>query len=131
MRILDAKIRANIEQADDQWVTIAKGLAEAMPKDRRGKYIEKKSQLRNLQALAERGDSWLAFELFLKYQAARGELDAQWVQSTAAALGNLRSEAIKLVGASGKLSEKEQAVHMELVSRVLGFIVRWHFANVA
>jgi hypothetical protein len=131
MRILDAKIRAKIEQADDQWVTVAKKLAETMPKNHQGKYIEKKSQLHNLQALAERGDSWLAFELFLKYQAARGELDSQWVQSTAADLANLRSEANRLVGASGKLPEKEQAVHMELVSRVLGFTVRWHIANVA
>ncbi len=125
MRNLDSKMRAAIEKKDDEWVKAAQTLAKNMQQQKNGKFVDKKGQLRNLQAAAERSDSWLAFELFLNYQAARGELDTQWTRKAIAALNDLHGAAANLAGGS---REMEPDVHMEIVARVLGFAVRWHIA---
>ena len=83
----------------------------------------KVGQLRNIHSLAESTNSWKAVQLFMRYQAARKQLDDDWVEAAIKRLDSLRNDA-KAVSQSTK--DDETALHMELLGRVIGFAVRKH-----
>ena len=121
MRKLDATIRQKIAAQDDEWVKKARGLVERLRSQ------DKERQLRNIQSIAESSNSWKALALFIRYQAARRELGKQWAEETIERLGNLQRDAQSL---AAPYKADPKAVHMELVSRVLGYAVRWHVWDV-
>ncbi len=121
MRKLDATVRQEIAARDDEWVKAARELVNGL----QGR--DKERQLRNIQSIAEGSDSWAALALFIRYQAARNELDKQWAEEVIRRLENLQRDAQSLA-ASRRADPK--AVHMEIVSRVLGYAVRWHVWDV-
>jgi len=117
MRTLPPRIRHEIEKRDDELVQLARSLTSSLRDDKR-------RQLRNIQDIAEGSDSWKALELFIRYQAARGEIDKAWAESAIQHLGDLQRTAKGL--ASQVAGVDAGAVHLALVSRVLGYAVRWH-----
>ena len=117
MRTLPPRIRREIEKRDDDLVQLARNLTSGLRDDKR-------RQLRNIQDIAEGSDSWKALELFIRYQAARGEIDRGWAESAIQRLGNLQEMAQNL--ASQVAGADARAIHMALISRVLGYAVRWH-----
>lgn len=121
MRTIAPTVLREIARRDDEWVEKARALVEGL-KDR-----DKERQLRNIQSIAESSDSWKALELFIRYQAARGELLTGWAEEAIQQLNNLYSEARSI---ANKYDADPKAVHMEIVSRVLGYAVRWHVWNV-
>ncbi|HEY65175.1 MAG TPA: hypothetical protein G4O02_11455 [Caldilineae bacterium] len=121
MRKLDATVRQEIAARDDEWVKAARELVNGLQSQ------DKERQLRNIQSIAEGSNSWAALALFIRYQAARNELDKQWAEEAIRRLENLQRDAQSLA-ASRRADPK--AVHMEIVSRVLGYAVRWHVWDV-
>jgi len=121
MRKLDATIRQQIAARDDDWVQEARRLVDGL----RGQ--NKERQLRNIQSIAERSDSWAALALFIRYQAARKELPKQWAEKAIQQLEDLLSNAKSLAESR---NADPKTVHMEIVSRVLGYAVRWHVWDV-
>jgi hypothetical protein len=117
MRRLPPRIAQALEKREDDWVTLAEQIASGLKGD-------KERQLRNIQSIAEGSSSWAALELFIRYQAARGELPLAWAEDTIKKLSTLQPQARQLAGGSDP--EIERAVHLELISRVLGYAVRWH-----
>jgi len=129
MRKIDPIVRREITARDDQWVQKARELASSLWKSLKEKERKdgKVRQLRNVQSIAEESESWAALSLFIRYQAARGELPRQWAEETVKRLEELR-EVARSLAASRKADPK--AVHMGIVSRVLGYAVRWHVWDV-
>jgi hypothetical protein len=84
-------------------------------------------QLRNILEVAESTDSWKALELFIRYQAARGELPKDWAESAIQALDALQQDAQSIAQHTG---DPAKTIHLELVTRVLGHAVRWHVWDV-
>ena len=123
MRTLPPHIRREIEKRDDDLVQMARKLAEDLKKSLK-KGEDKRRQLRNIQDIAEGSDSWKALELFIRYQAARGEIDKNWAENAIQRLEGLQKTAKGL--ASQVAGVDAGAVHLALVSRVLGYAVRWH-----
>jgi hypothetical protein len=121
MRTLPPRIRHEIEKRDDELVQLARNLTSGLRDDKR-------RQLRNIQDIAEGSDSWKALELFIRYQAARGEIDKAWAESAIQRLGDLQRIAKGLASqvAGVDAGVDAGAVHLALVSRVLGYAVRWH-----
>ena len=117
MRTLSSRIRREIEKRDDELVQTARELTRSLRGDKR-------RQLRNIRDIAEGTDSWKALELFIRYQAARGEIDKEWAESAIQHLGGLQGMATSL--ASQVVGTEARAVHLALASRVLGYAVRWH-----
>jgi hypothetical protein len=117
MRTLPPRIRHEIEKRDDELVQLARNLTSGLRDDKR-------RQLRNIQDIAEGSDSWKALELFIRYQAARGEIDKAWAESAIQHLWGLQKTAQGL--ASQVAGVDAGAIHLALVSRVLGYAVRWH-----
>jgi len=117
MRVLPPRIRREIEERDDDLVKLARSLTSDLKDDKR-------RQLRNIQDIAESSDSWKALELFIRYQAARGEIEKEWAESAIQHLKSLQSTAQGM--ASQVAGVDARAVHLALVSRVLGYAVRWH-----
>lgn len=117
MRTVAPTVLREIARRDDEWVEKARALVEGL-KDR-----DKERQLRNIQSIAESSDSWKALELFIRYQAARGELFTGWAEEAIQQLDKLYSEAQSI---ANKYGADPKSVHMEIVSRVLGYAVRWH-----
>ena len=118
MRMLSARTRRELERRDDEWVKKARELVQTLGKG------DKERQLRNIQNVAEESHSWQAVSLFIRYQAARGQLDKTWAENTITLLEGLQNDAQGLVGSSN--SEQVKDVHLELVARTLGYAVRWH-----
>jgi len=119
MRTLDPIARQKIVALDDEWVREARRLTEDLKAGE-----DKRRQLRNIQDVAEASNSWAAVELFIRYQGARGELEREWAESAANQLGNLKKRAEEI--ASQVKGADAKSIHMEIVSRVLGYAVRWH-----
>jgi len=133
MRRLDATIRQRIAAQDDKWVQEAQALAQSLWESlERGERKDGKvGQLRNILEIAESSDSWKALALFIRYQAARGQLGKQgrkWAESTIEQLEKLRDHAEQI--ASQVKGADEKTIHMEIVSRVLGYAVRRHVWDV-
>lgn len=124
MRTMSAQARMQIAAQDNLWVKEAHEIAQSLWKElgRRGEGKER--QLRNIQSVAEETPSWAALALFIRYQAARGEIPKGWSEKTVARLEELQQQAKEI--ASRVPGADEKAVHMEIVSRVLGYAVRWH-----
>ncbi len=114
MRPLSITTRRTIEKYDDNWVQKGRELTQNLKSD-------KERQLRNIQSIAETSESWKAVALFIRYQAARNQLDKDWAEEAVAKLEALQNDARSLAG-----KDEPKAVHMELVSRILGYAVRWH-----
>ena len=121
MRKIAPKVLREITRHDDDWVEKAHALVKDL------KNQDKERQLRNIQSIAEGSDSWKALELFIRYQAARGELLKQWAEAAIRQLDELHSEAQSI---ASKYGADPKAVHMEIISRVLGYAVRWHVWDV-
>lgn len=118
MRVLPVRARRELERRDDEWVKKARELTRTIGKD------DKERQLRNVQSIAETSRSWEAVSLFMRYQAARGQLDKAWAEKAVSMLDELRRDAQTLAGSSDPSQIRD--VHMELVARTLGYAVRWH-----
>jgi hypothetical protein len=127
MRNLNIQIQQAIESQDEMLVQKAKRLADALKTSTQRR--DKVRQLRNFQSLAEQTRSWQGLALFMRYQAARGEIDQSWVEEQAISiLESLREQAGSIVQkASGRDENLILAVHMALVARVLGYTARWHY----
>lgn len=123
MRRLDPRMRQEIEKRDDEWVQEAHKLATRL-RELEGKKEDKRGQLRNIQNVAESGDSWAALDLFIRYQAARGQLKTGWAEEAVALLGGLEKKAEAIARVVQNANPKD--VHLEIVARVLGYAVRWH-----
>lgn len=119
MRKLDPVARQKIAALDDEWVQKAKALSQGL-----GTREDKRRQLRNIQEVAEASDSWAAVELFIRYQGVRGELSREWAENACKLLGDLKKRAEEIAREAKGADAK--SVHMEIVSRVLGYAVRWH-----
>ena len=117
MRKIAPNMLRQIAVRDDDWVEKARTLVDDLANQ------DKERQLRNIQSIAEGSNSWKALELFIRYQAARKELPKQWAEAAIKQLEELRSEAQSIARKHGA---DTKTVHMELVSRVLGYAVRWH-----
>ncbi len=114
--------RKEIAAQDDRWVEEARELVKGL------KGQDKHGQLRNIQAVAEETDSWAAVALFIRYQAARDQVPKKWANDAVERLERLQAYAKELAGRIPEADEK--AIHMGIVSRVLGFAVRWHVWDV-
>ena len=129
MRKLNPKTRKEIAQIEDDLVKKAANIAQSLWKTLkdREKRDGKVRQVRNILEVAESTDSWKALELFIRYQAARGEIPKDWAESAIQDLDALQKEAREIVQHTG---DSAKAVHLELVTRVLGHAVRWHLWDV-
>ncbi len=130
MRTIPAQVRMQITAQDDLWVqeahTISQSLYESLGSNERKDGKER--QLRNIQSVAEESRSWEALALFIRYQAARREIPKEWAEETVSCLKKLQEQAKRLASQTQGVDEK--AIHMEIVSRVLGYAVRWHVYDV-
>jgi len=122
VRKVPVRLRQQIEKQDDRWVQKAELLTKDLGKD------NKERQLRNIQNIAETSESWKALALFVRYQAARGYIDKDWTERAIALLESLEEDARVITGPAEP--EMIRAVHMELVSRVMGYAVRCHVSAV-
>ncbi|MBW2071435.1 MAG: hypothetical protein JRI89_09280 [Deltaproteobacteria bacterium] len=134
MRKLKATIRQRIAAQDDQWVQAAESLAQSLwnSLEKSERKDGKVGQLRNILDIAESSDSWEALKLFIRYQAARGQLGKkkgrQWAEGTIQQLEALHNKAQAIADSEPGVDPK--VVHIEIVSRVLGYAVRWHVWDV-
>lgn len=118
MRTFPPAVAQQLKRREDDFVKLASEIAKELGSQ------DKERQLRNIQSIAEGSDSWAALELFIRYQAARGELKKDWAEETIRRLAGQQRLAREIAGAAN--SDLEKTVHMEVVSRVLGYAVRWH-----
>lgn len=125
MRQLSMATIKNIKDMEDDLVDRAKELVEGYKREDR--------QLRLIKNMAESSRSWKAVALFIRYQAARKQIDEPWAKDAIEKLESLESNAKSLAGESAsRASSKEDSpdeIFMELASRVLGYAVRWHVWN--
>lgn len=117
MKRLPIHVVQEIDRREDQLVELARELAKNQ------NVRDKERQLRNILGVAEEGSSWPAVDLFMRYQAARHQLPRDWVESAIGQLEGLQSVARDLAGAGD--DDLCRRVHLDLVSRVLGYTIRW------
>jgi len=122
MRQLSPVTIKKIKDMEDDLVDRAEELVEGYKKEDR--------QLRIIQRMAESSQSWKAVALFIRYQAARKQIDESWAKGAIEKLESLESKAKSLAEVSvSKTSPKGDSpedIFMELASRVLGYAVRWN-----
>lgn len=118
MRQLSTATINKIKDREDDLVTEAKGLVEELNEN-------KERQLRNIQGIAENTSSWEVVKLFMKYQAARNQIDMAWTNKAVDKLEGLANDAKSIATSKDNIKD----LHLELVSRVLGYAVRWHVWN--
>lgn len=116
MRQLSYSALKMIKEQDDKWVKSAYDIVANIR--------DKERQLRIIQNMAEGSKSWEAVKLFIKYQAARNQFKSDWAEEAIRQLEELLNEAMTIANKFSKDDPKD--IHMELVSRVLGFAVRKH-----
>lgn len=119
MKRLPIRVVQEIDRREDQWVQLASELAA----DRR--VWMRAGQLRNILGVAERGNSWAAVALFMRYQAARpqAQISSEWVEKAIGRLEELQTAARDLAPAGDE--DLRRQIHLDLVSRVLGYTIRW------
>ncbi len=129
----NARLWRELEAREEDMVKKAEELAIRMKaafeeKERLSEKKNKERQLRNIQEMAEQSTSWAEVELFIRYQAARGEIPTAWAQQAIEILGDLQTMArgIAQRALNSQPDEVVKKVHLELVRRVLGYTVRWH-----
>jgi len=129
MRKLSPKTRQAIAAIEDELVAKAREIARELWKtlNERQRKDGKVRQLRNILEVSENTNSWKALALFIRYQAARGELDIGWAEKLVGTLKELENKARDLVK---QYHDQVRDVHLELVTRVLGHAVRWHHWDV-
>nr|WP_290669651.1 hypothetical protein [Ardenticatena sp.] len=129
MRKLNPRTRQALAAKEDALVQQAREVAEALWEalDAKQRKDGKGRQLRNILEVAESTDSWKALALFIRYQAARGELDIGWAEKVIETLEGLESEACKLAQDN---KDDPKAVHLEMITHLLGHAVRWHLWDV-
>lgn len=130
MKAMPVQAKMGIAAQDNTWVEEAHQIARSLwnslsPKERKD---GKERQLRNIQSVAEETPCWNALALFIRYQAARGEIPKGWAEDTVSRLEGLQQQAKEI--ASRVQGADEKAIHMEIVARVLGYAVRWHVWDV-
>ncbi len=91
--------------------------------NRRGKPDSLEGQLRNILEIAQDATSFLHVEVFLLYQAARKQIPREFVDPLLKSLKNLESLAKAIAQAT---REDPKNIHLELVTRFLGYLVRWY-----
>ncbi len=130
MKAMNPTARMAIAAQDTTWVEEAHSIAQSLWNALSNKERKdgKERQLRNIQGVAEGSNSWAAVALFIRYQAARGEVPKNWAEDTVARLEKLQGQAKELASKFRGVDDK--VVHMEIVSRVLGYAVRWHVWDV-
>jgi len=125
MRQISMATIKKIKDMDDDLVDKAEELVKGYKKEDR--------QLRLIKNMAESSRSWKAVALFIRYQAARKQIDETWAKEAIEKLKSLDGIAESLAGDSAsRASPKEDSpdeIFMELASRVLGYAVRWHVWN--
>ena len=128
----NARILQSLRDKEEKLVQIAHDLAEHLrqvfiqeegqpPSEKKNK----ERQIRNIQEVAEQSTSWAEIELFIRYQAARKEIYADWAVETLNRLKDLENMAKSIVQGAAD-SALLRRVHLYLVRRVLGYTVRWH-----
>ncbi len=129
MRTINPKTRQAIAAKEDALVQKAREVTKALWASLNEKQRKdgKVRQLRNILEVAESTESWKALALFIRYQAARGELDISWAEKVIETLEGLESEARKLAQDN---KDDPKAVQLEMITRVLGHAVRWHLWDV-
>lgn len=119
MRQLSFKAINKIKEMDNSWVKTAEDLVANLDEN-------KERQLRIIQSMAESSNSWEVVKLFIRYQAARNKIDKDWAdKEVIPKLEALQNNAKSMVIPADNAKD----VHMEIVSRVLGYAVRWHVWN--
>ena len=120
---VNARISEQIRQREEELVEVALKLAKA-----RGKRKDSKErQLRNVQQVAEQASSFRVVELFMRYQAARGEIEKDWAEKMIQELQGLNEIATAIARAVGVQDKSAiRQIHVELVALTLGYAVRWH-----
>ena len=119
MRQLSFKAINEIKKKDNDWVRNAENLVVNLEENR-------ERQLRIIQSMAESSNSWEVVKLFIRYQAARNQIGKEWAEKDAIPLlDKLQNDAKSMSISTDDLKD----VHMEIVSRVLGYAVRWHVWN--
>lgn len=125
MRQLSLVTIRKIKEMDDDLVNRAEELAQGFKKEDR--------QLRIIQSMAENSRSWKAVALFIRYQAARNQIDETWANDAIEKLGTLDDPAKSLARESASKAssggDSSNEIFMELASRVLGYAVRWHVSK--
>jgi len=85
-------------------------------------------QIRNILEVAERATCWEAVEIFIRYQAARKQIDREWVGPLIDALKKLEGEARKIaedLSVPPDQQDQIKAIHLVLIARFLGYLLRW------
>jgi tRNA threonylcarbamoyladenosine modification (KEOPS) complex Cgi121 subunit len=118
MRQLSFAALNKIKEQDDDLVRTAEELVDSLKEN-------DESQLRIIQSMAESSSSWEVVKLFMRYQAARKQIDMTWTDKAIVQLEALEDNARSM--ATSRDNSKD--LHMELVSRVLGYAVRRHVWN--
>lgn len=118
MRKLFPRTWKMIRERDDEWVKAGEKLIKGLGDQ------EVERQLRIIQGVAEESGSWEAVKLFIQYQGSRKEakIGKDWAQKAVDELESLKNRAEEL---SRQTGDDKKGVHLELVSRVLGYAVRW------
>jgi hypothetical protein len=118
MRQLSFAALNAIKEQDDDLVAKAEDLVDSLTEN-------EERQLRIIQSMAEKSSSWNVVKLFMKYQAARKQIDMTWTNGAILKLEALENDARSI--ATPKDNVKD--LHMELISRILGYAVRRHVWN--
>ncbi len=121
MRQLSMATIKKIKDMDDDLVDRAEKLVEGYKKEDR--------QLRLIKNMTESSRSWKAVALFIRYQAARKQIDETWAKDAIEKLKSLDSLARELASKASPKEDLQDDIFMELASRVLGYAVRWHVWN--
>jgi hypothetical protein len=121
MRQLSFAALNAIKKRDDDLVVKAEDLVDSLKEN-------EERQLRIIQSMAEKSSSWNVVKLFMKYQAARKQIDMIWTNGAILKLEALSDDA-KSIKSIATPKDDVKDLHMELISRVLGYAVRRHVCN--
>ncbi len=118
MRQLSFAALNAIKEQDDDLVRKAEDLVDSLTEN-------EERQLRIIQSMTESSRSWNVVKLFMKYQAARKQIDMTWTDEAIGKLEALENDARSIAMPKDNVKD----LHMELISRVLGYAVRRHVWN--
>ena len=108
-----------LKDQDDDLVTEAEELVDKLTENQ-------ERQLRIILSMAENSRSWNAVKLFMKYQAARKQIDMNQTEVAVGKLEALENDAKSIATTTG---DNIKDLHMELISKVLGYAIRRHVWN--
>ena len=113
---LSTETLSKIDSYEAELVRRAEELAGKLKED-------KERQLRNIQQAAEQTKYWEPLALFIRYQAARKQLDKEWTKQLIKELEDLQGQAKEI---ARETRDNPDLIHMELIARLMGYLVRWH-----